>query len=286
MMKNFFGTEFDERRIVVGENDILSLGRHKLVFMAAPMVHWPEVILTYDCTDKVLFSADAFGKFGTLDVEEDWAEEARRYYIGIVGKYGVQVQNLLNKTAKYDIQMICPLHGPILSENINYYLDLYNKWSGYQWEEDGVFIAYTSIYGNTQKAVVELAEKLKERGCHNIIVRDIARCDMTEAVAKAFQYSKLVLATTTYNAEIFPAMREFIHHLTGRNYSNRIVAFIENGSWAPLAAKVMREMLEKCKGLIFTNVKVTINSAFAEADMKQVEALANEIWPIETEKIV
>lgn len=254
--------------------------------MTAPMVHWPEVILTYDCTDKVLFSADAFGKFGTPDVKEDWADEARRYYVGIVGKYGMQVQNLLKKAEKYDIQMICPLHGPMLSQNIGYYLNLYNKWSGYEWEEDGVFIAYTSIYGNTEKAVMELSQKLKERGCSNVIIRDVARCDMTEAVAKAFRYSKMVLATTTYNAELFPAMHQFIHHLAGRNFSNRTVAFVENGSWAPLAAKVMREMLEKCKGLIFSNTKVTLHSAFTESDRKQVQALANEIWPIETEKIV
>ena len=243
MMKNFFGTDFADKRIVVGEGDTLTLGKHTLTFVAAPMVHWPEVIVTYDSYDKILFSADGFGKFGALDVNEPWVDEARRYYIGIVGKYGAQVQALLKKASGLDIAQICPLHGPVLNENLGYYLGLYNTWSSYQPEEDGIVIAYTSVYGNTRKAVMLLEEKLKNLGCPTVKVFDLARCDMAEAVSNAFKYSKLILATTTYNADIFPFMREFINHLTERNYSNRTVALIENGSWAPLAAKVMREML-------------------------------------------
>ena len=277
MMKNFFGTDFSDRQIVVGEGDTLSLGKHTLTFVSAPMVHWPEVIVTYDSTDKVLFSADGFGKFGALDVEEDWACEARRYYIGIVGKYGNQVQNLLKKAAGLDIQIICPLHGPVLSENLGYYLDLYNTWSSYQPEEEGIVIAYTSVYGNTKKAVMQLAEKLRANGCPKVVVNDLARCDMAEAVEDAFRYSKLVLATTTYNADIFPFMREFINHLTERNYSNRTVALIENGSWAPMAAKVMRGMLEKSKNLTFTDTTVKIVSALNEESSAQLNALSEEL---------
>ena len=277
MMKNFFGTDFAERQMVVGEGDTLSLGKHQLSFITAPMVHWPEVLVTYDSTDKVLFSADGFGKFGALDVEEDWACEARRYYIGIVGKYGVQVQNLLKKAADLDIRTICPLHGPVLSDNLAYYINLYNTWSSYQPEEEGVVIAYTSVYGNTKKAVMQLAEKLRMGGCPKVVVHDLARCDMAEAVEDAFRYSKLVLATTTYNADIFPFMREFINHLTERGYSNRTVAFIENGSWAPLAAKVMRGMLETSKNLIYADTTVKILSALNEESSAQLEALAQEL---------
>ena len=277
MMKNFFGTDFSERRIVVGEGDTLSLGNHTLAFVAAPMVHWPEVIVTYDTTDKVLFSADGFGKFGALDVEEPWTDEARRYYIGIVGKYGTQVQSLLKKAATLDISMICPLHGPILTENLGYYLNLYNTWSSYQPEAEGIVIAYTSVYGNTKKAVLQLAEKLATNGCPKVVVHDLARCDMAEAVADAFRYSKIVLATTTYNADIFPFMREFIDHLTERNFSNRTVALIENGSWAPLAAKVMKGMLEKCKNLTYTDTSVKILSALNEDSSAQLASLADEL---------
>ena len=277
MMKNFFGTDFAEKQVVVGEGDTLCLGAHTLTFVTAPMVHWPEVIVTYDSTDKVLFSADGFGKFGALDVEEDWACEARRYYIGIVGKYGAQVQNLLKKAAGLEIEKICPLHGPILTENLGYYLNLYNIWSSYQPEEEGVMIAYTSVYGNTKKAVLQLAEQLKELGCPKVVVNDLARCDMAEAVEDAFRYSKLVLATTTYNADIFPFMREFIDHLTERNYSNRTVAFIENGSWAPNATKVMRGMLEKSKNLTYTEATVKILSALNEESTAQLAALAKEL---------
>lgn len=277
MMKNFFGNDFEEIRIVVGEGDTLNLGKHTLTFVTAPMVHWPEVIVTYDSFDKVLFSADGFGKFGALDVEEDWADEARRYFIGIVGKYGVQVQNLLKKAAGLDIAKICPLHGPVLSENLGYYLDLYNTWSSYQPEEEGVVIAYTSVYGNTKKAVQQLAEKLKANGAPKVIVHDLARCDMALAVADAFRYSKIVLATTTYNADIFPFMREYIEHLTERNFSNRTVAFIENGSWAPLAAKIMRGELDKCKNLTFAENTVKIMSALSEESSNQIIALAEEI---------
>ncbi len=277
MMKNFFGTDFADRQIVVGEGDTLSLGKHNLTFVTAPMVHWPEVIVTYDSTDKVLFSADGFGKFGALDVEEDWACEARRYYIGIVGKYGAQVQSLLKKASGLDIQIICPLHGPVLSENLGYYLNLYNTWSSYQPEEEGIVIAYTSVYGNTKKAVIQLAEKLKANGCPKVVVNDLARCDMAEAVEDAFRYSKIVLATTTYNAEIFPFMREFITHLTERNFSNRTVAFIENGSWAPLAAKVMKGMFEKSKNLTFAENTVKILSALNDESTAQLNALADEL---------
>ncbi|MBE6624983.1 MAG: MBL fold metallo-hydrolase [Ruminococcaceae bacterium] len=277
MMLNFFGTEFTDNRIVVGEGDTLSLGEHTLTFVSAPMVHWPEVIVTYDSRDKVLFSADGFGKFGALDVEEDWACEARRYYIGIVGKYGAQVQALLKKAAGLDISIICPLHGPVLSENLGYYIGLYNIWSSYSVESDGIVIAYTSVYGNTKKAVMLLAEKLKEKGCPKVVVNDLARCDMAEAVEDAFRYGKLVLATTTYNAEIFPFMREFINHLTERNFQNRTVAFIENGSWAPLATKVMRGMLEKSKNLTYTDATVRIMSALNEESTSQIEALASEL---------
>jgi len=277
MMKNFFGTDFAERKIVVGEGATLSLGKHDLTFLTAPMVHWPEVIVTYDSTDKVLFSADAFGKFGALDVEEDWACEARRYYIGIVGKYGMQVQSLLKKAAGLDIQTICPLHGPVLMENLEYYIGLYDIWSSYRPEEEGVMIAYTSVYGNTEKAVQELADRLRAKGCPKVVVNDLARCDMAEAVEDAFRYSKIVLATTTYNGEIFPFMREFIEHLTERNFSNRTVAFVENGSWAPTAAKVMKGMLEKCKGLTYAETSVKILSAMNEGSRGQIDALAEEL---------
>ncbi len=277
MMKNFFGTDFTTKRIVVSDGDVLSLGKHRLVFVTAPMVHWPEVIVTYDSTDKVLFSADGFGKFGALDVEEEWACEARRYYFGIIGKYGAQVQTLLKKIAAWDIQIICSLHGPVLSKNIEYYINLYNVWSSYQPEDEGVLIAYTSVYGNTKKAVLLLEEKLKEKGCTNVIVTDLARCDMAEAVEDAFRYSKLVLATTTYNGGIFPPMREFIHCLTERNFSNRVVAFMENGSWAPTATRVMREDFEKSKGLIYADTSVKIMSVLSEENMVQMEKLAEEL---------
>lgn len=277
MMEQFFGTNFADRQIVVKEGDTLSLGKHELTFVTAPMVHWPEVIVTYDSFDKILFTADGFGKFGALDVEEDWACEARRYYIGIVGKYGTQVQNLLKKAAKLDIQTICPLHGPVLKENLGYYLDLYNTWSSYSAETEGIVIAYTSVYGNTKKAVELLAEKLRAKGCPEVVVNDLARCDMSEAVENAFQYSKLVLATTTYNADIFPFMREFINHLTERNYQNRIVGLIENGTWAPLAAKTMRKMLENSRKLTFTDTTVQIKSALNDESSTQLEALANEL---------
>jgi len=277
MMKNFFGTEFEDNRIVVGEGSTLSLGRHELTFVTAPMVHWPEVIVTYDSTDKILFSADGFGKFGALDANEPWADEARRYYIGIVGKYGAQVQALLKKASGLDIGMICPLHGPVLKEDLGYYLNLYNTWSSYQPEEEGIVVAYTSVYGNTKKAVLRLVEKLTANGCPKVVVHDLARCDMAHAVADAFKYSKLVLATTTYNADIFPFMREFIDHLTERNFSNRTVALIENGSWAPLAAKVMRGMLEKCKNLTYVETTVKILSALNEESNEQINTLANEL---------
>lgn len=277
MMGPFFGTCYEDRRIVVGEGDTLSLGKHTLAFVAAPMVHWPEVIVTYDVLDKVLFSADGFGKFGALDVDEPWDDEARRYYIGIVGKYGAQVQALLKKAATLDIQMICPLHGPVLKENLGHYIRLYDLWSSYTVETEGVVIAYTSVYGNTKAAVEKLADKLRANGCPRVIVHDLARCDMAQAVADAFRYSKLVLATTTYNADVFPFMKEFIHHLTERNFRNRTVALMENGSWAPLAAKVMRKMLEECKNLTFTETTVRILSALNETSAKQVDALANEL---------
>ena len=277
MMTAFFGTDYADRRIVVGEGDTLSLGKHTLAFVAAPMVHWPEVIVTYDVLDKVLFSADGFGKFGALDMDEPWDDEARRYYIGIVGKYGAQVQALLKKAATLDIQTICPLHGPVLKEDLGHYLHLYDLWSSYTVETEGVVIAYTSIYGNTRAAVEKLAEALRSNGCPKVIVHDLARCDMAQAVADAFRYSKLVLATTTYNADIFPFMKEFIHHLTERNFRNRTVALMENGSWAPLAAKVMKKMLEECKNLTFADTTVRIVSALNETSSKQVETLAGEL---------
>jgi len=277
MMKNFFGKDFTENGMIIKEGDVLNLGNHTLHFVAAPMVHWPEVMVTYDSTDKVLFSADGFGKFGALDVEEDWACEARRYYIGIVGKYGAQVQALLKKAAALDIQIICPLHGPVLTENLGYYLNLYNTWSSYQPEEEGIVIAYTSVYGNTKKAVMKLADQLRAKGCPKVVVNDLARSDMAECVEDAFRYSKLVLATTTYNADVFPFMREFIHHLTERNFSNRTVAFIENGSWAPLAAKVMKGMLEECKNLTYTENNVKILSALNDESNAQLTALSDEL---------
>ncbi len=277
MMGQFFGTDFADKRIVVGEGDTLSLGKHTLAFVAAPMVHWPEVIVTYDTYDKVLFSADGFGKFGALDVEEDWACEARRYYIGIVGKYGKQVQNLLKKAAGLDIQIICPLHGPVLTENLGYYIGLYDTWSSYSVESEGVVIAYTSVYGNTKKAVDLLAQKLRAKGCPEVVIHDLARTDMAEAVEDAFRYGKLVLATTTYNAGIFPFMHTFINHLTERDYQNRTIALIENGSWAPLAAKVMKKMFEGSKKITFTDTTVTVKSALNDESKEQLEAMANEL---------
>ncbi len=277
MIRQFFGTDYADRRIVVGEGDSLALGGHTLHFVAAPMVHWPEVIMTYDDKDKVLFSADGFGKFGALDVEEDWACEARRYYIGIVGKYGPQVQAVLKKAATLDIATICPLHGPVLTENLGYYINLYDIWSSYRVESEGVVIAYTSIYGNTKKAAELLRDSLEAKGCPKVVLTDLARDDMAEAVEDAFRYGKLVLATTTYNGDIFPFMKEFIHHLTERNYQNRTIGFIENGSWAPIAAKVMRKMLEGGKNLTFAENTVKVFSAVNEENRKQIEALAEEL---------
>ena len=276
MMQNFYGDDFAPRRIVAGEGDRLELGAHTLTFITAPMVHWPEVMVTYDSTDKVLFSADGFGKFGALDAEEDWACEARRYYIGIVGKYGPQVQALLKKAAALDIAVICPLHGPVLTENLGYYIGLYDTWSAYRPETAGVAIAYTSVYGNTKRAAEQLAALLEQKGV-KVALSDLARCDMHEAVEDAFRYDRLALATTTYNADIFPFMREFIHHLTERNYQNRTVAFIENGSWAPMAAKVMRGMLEGCKNITYTENTVRILSAPNEDSAAQLAALAEEL---------
>ncbi|MCI8602023.1 MAG: MBL fold metallo-hydrolase [Oscillospiraceae bacterium] len=276
MMEQFFGTAFTDRQIVVAEGDTLSLGKHTLAFVGAPMVHWPEVLVTYDSCDKVLFSADGFGKFGALDREEPWADEARRYFIGIVGKYGAQVQSLLKKAAGLEIQTICPLHGPVLKENLGYYLNLYNTWSSYLAEDEGIVVAYTSVYGNTRRAVETLTEKLRTMGCPKVVVHDLARCDMAEAVADAFRYNKLILATTTYNAGIFPFMREFIDHLTERNFQNRMVGFIENGSWAPLAAKVMKQMLAGCKKLAYANTTVTIRSALNADSSAALENFANE----------
>lgn len=281
MMKQFFGTDFENRRIIAADGDTLCLGKHSLTFIAAPMVHWPEVMVTYDSYEKVLFSADGFGKFGALDVDEDWACEARRYYIGIVGKYGAQVQNLLKKASALDIKIICPLHGPVLTENLEYYINLYNIWSSYSVETDGVVIAYTSVYGNTRTAAQLLAEKLRSKGCAKVAVNDLARCDMAEAVEDAFRYGKMVLATTTYNADIFPFMREFINHLTERNYQNRFVGIIENGSWAPTAEKVIKKMLEKSKNLVFANSTVHIKSALNNENAVQIEALADEIMNAE-----
>ena len=277
MMKNFFGTDFADRQVVVGEGDALNLGKHELTFITAPMVHWPEVIMTFDKTDKVLFSADAFGKFGALDADEDWACEARRYYIGIVGKYGVQVQAVLKKASALDIKVICPLHGPILSENLGYYINLYDIWSSYRTESKGVMIAYTSVYGNTKQAVLELEQLLLDGGCEKVVVTDLARSDMAENVEDAFRYGKIVLATTTYNGEIFPFMREFINHLTERNFTNKTVGFIENGSWAPVATKVMMAMLEKCKNLNYLNTNVKILSALNDESRSALKELAKEL---------
>ena len=277
MMKNFFGTDYAERRTVVGDGDTLPLGKHTLTFVTAPMVHWPEVIVTYDSRDKVLFSADGFGKFGALDTEEDWACEARRYYFGIVGKYGAQVQALLRKASALDIAVICPLHGPVLTENLGYYLGLYNTWSSYTPESCGVLIAYTSVYGNTKAAAELLAERLRERGCEKVVLTDLARSEMAEAVEDAFRYDRLVLATTTYNAELFPFMREFISELTERGYRGRKVGLVENGSWAPMAAKVMRGMLEGCKDITFTDTTVRILSALSEESRAAIDAMADEL---------
>lgn len=277
MMQNFFGTDFSDRRLVVGEGSTLALGKHTLAFVTAPMVHWPEVIVTYDTYDKVLFSADGFGKFGALDVEEDWACEARRYYIGIVGKYGVQVQALLKKASTLDIQTICPLHGPILKEKLGYYINLYQTWSSYSIESEGIVIAYTSVYGHTKAAIENLAENLKKKGAPKVVIHDLARTDIAEAVEDAFRYGKLILATTTYNASIFPFMRTFIDHLVERNYQNRFIGLIENGSWAPLAAKIIREMFVNSKNIRFAENVVHIKSALNAESSAQLEALADEM---------
>ena len=277
MMKQFFGTDYADKKMVVKEGDTLSLGKHTLSFVAAPMVHWPEVIVTYDACDKVLFSADAFGNFGALDAEEAWACEARRYYFGIVGKYGMQVQTLLKKAGNLDIQTICPLHGPILTENLEYYLNLYNIWSSYGVETEGIMIAYTSVYGNTKKAVEILADRLREKGCPKVVIADLAREDMAECVEDAFRYGKLVLATTTYNTGVFPYMREFINSLTERNYQNRTIALMENGTWAPMAAKTMKAMLENSKDITFTENSVCIRSALNDESLAQIDALAEEL---------
>ena len=276
LMKGFFGTDYADRRMVVGEGDTLCLGVHTLTFVTAPMVHWPEVIVTYDSHDKVLFSADGFGKFGALDVSEPWDDEARRYYIGIVGKYGAQVQALLKKAAALDIQMICPLHGPVLTENLGHYLNLYDIWSSYRVESEGIVIAYTSIYGNTKTAVELLAQRLKDKG-EKVVVHDLARCDMSEAISDAFRYGKLVLATTTYNGDVFPFMKTFLHGLTERNFRGRTVGLIENGSWAPVAAKVMQQILSECRELRFTDTTVRIRSALDDASRAQLEAMADEL---------
>lgn len=277
MVKNFFGTDYADRRVVVKDGESLSLGAHELTFVFAPMVHWPEVMVTYDAKDKALFSADGFGKFGALDVEEDWACEARRYYFGIVGKYGMQVQNLLKKAAALDIQIICPLHGPVLTENLGYYIGLYDTWSAYKPESEGVFVAYASVYGNTKAAAELLAEKLREKGCPKVTVADLAREDMAECVEDAFRYDTLVLASCTYNGGVFPPMREFILDLTERGYRNRRVALIENGSWAATAAKVMEKMFEGSKDITFAENRVSIKSALDAASTAQVEALADEL---------
>ena len=277
MMKQFFGTDFADRQVIVKEGETLSTGKHNLTFVMAPMVHWPEVMMTYDTTDKIFFSADAFGKFGALDVEEEWDCEARRYYIGIVGKYGPMVQKLFGKVGSLEIKAICPLHGPVLTENLEHYLNLYNIWSAYQVETEGTVIAYTSVYGNTKKAVELLAEKLKEEGCPKVVVTDLARDDMAEAVEDAFRYGKLILATTTYNGDIFPFMKEFINHLTERNYQNRMIGFVENGSWTPMAAKIMKAAFEKSKNITFADTTVTIRSAVDETSEAQIAALAKEM---------
>lgn len=277
MMKQFFGTDFADRQVIVKEGETLSTGKHNLTFVMAPMVHWPEVMMTYDTTDKIFFSADAFGKFGALDVEEEWDCEARRYYIGIVGKYGPMVQKLFGKVGSLEIKAICPLHGPVLTENLEHYLNLYNIWSSYQVETEGTVIAYTSVYGNTKKAVELLAEKLKEEGCPKVVVTDLARDDMAEAVEDAFRYGKLILATTTYNGDIFPFMKEFINHLTERNYQNRMIGFVENGSWTPMTAKIMKAAFEKSKNITFADTTVTIRSAVDETSEAQIAALAKEM---------
>ncbi len=276
MMTKYFGVDYSARRLLVKDGDTLSLGKHTLSFIAAPMVHWPEVVMTYDSADKVLFSADGFGKFGALDVEEDWACEARRYYFGIVGKYGAQVQAVLKKAATLDIATICPLHGPVLSDNLGYYIGLYDTWSSYGVESEGVVIAYTSVYGNTKKAVELLAAELTAGGCPKVVVNDLARCDMAEAVEDAFRYGKLVLATTTYNGEVFPFMREFIHELTERGYKNRLIGIIENGTWAPAAAKTIKKMLDG-SDLTYTDTTVTVNAALNDVSTAQVKALAKEL---------
>ncbi|MBQ2711281.1 MAG: FprA family A-type flavoprotein [Clostridia bacterium] len=277
MMANFFGQDAIANKLVVADGQTLSLGNHNLTFVFAPMVHWPEVMLTYDACSKVLFSADAFGKFGALDVEEEWACEARRYYIGIVGKYGAQVQTLLKKAANLDIVTICPLHGPILTENLGYYLDLYNTWSSYGVESDGVVIAYTSVYGHTKQAVEKLSQLLRDNGCAKVVVNDLARCDMAEAVEDAFRYGKIVLATTTYNADVFPFMKHFVQHLTERNYQNRTIGIIENGTWAPMAAKVIKNMFANSKNITFAPTTVTILSALNDQSNQQLEQLAKEM---------
>ena len=277
MMGKFFGTDYADRRIVVKDGDTLCLGRHNLTFCLAPMVHWPEVMMTYDSTDKILFSADGFGKFGALDAEEDWACEARRYYFGIVGKYGAQVQAVLKKAANLNIQIICPLHGPVLKENLLYYLDLYNTWSSYGVESEGTLICYTSVYGNTKKAVEMLADELKANGCPKVVINDLARCDMAEAVEDAFRYGKIILATTTYNGDIFPFMRNFIHDLVERGYKNRKIGIIENGTWAPVVKNKIAKMFENCKDLTFSDTVVTIHSALNDESREQIEQLAKEM---------
>lgn len=277
MMKKFFGTDYADRRVVVKDGDSLSLGNHELKFVFAPMVHWPEVMMTYDVKDKAFFSADGFGKFGALDVEADWACEARRYYFGIVGKFGAQVQALLKKAASLDIQVICPLHGPVLTENLSYYLDLYNTWSSYGVESEGVFIAYTSVYGNTKKAALLLKEKLEAKGCPKVAIADLAREDMAESVEDAFRYGKIVLATTTYNGDIFPTMREFINDLTERGYQNRKIGIIENGTWAPMAAKCIKARFENSKGIVFADTTVTVNAALDDKAIEAINSLADEM---------
>ena len=278
MMKNFFrNLDLEGRTLEVGNGESLTLGRHVLTFVFAPMVHWPEVMVTYDSTDKVLFSADGFGKFGALDVEEDWDCEARRYYIGIVGKYGPQVQKLLKVAATLDIQIICPLHGPVLTENLGHYIEKYDIWSSYKVEDEGVVIAYTSVYGNTKKAVEILAEKLKEKGCPKVTVFDLARDDMAEAVEEAFRYGKLVLATITYNADIFPFMKTYIDHLTERSYQNRTIGLIENGSWAPNAAKVMQAKFEKSKNITWLDNTVKIMSSLSDENIEELDKMAEEL---------
>ena len=278
MMSNFFrGMNLGDKKVEVKNQETLSLGKHELTFVFAPMVHWPEVMVTYDSTDKVLFSADGFGKFGALDVEEDWDCEARRYYIGIVGKYGPQVQKLLKAASTLDIQTICPLHGPILTENLGHYIEKYDIWSSYKVEDEGVVIAYSSVYGNTKKAVEVLAQKLEEKGCPKVSVFDLARDDMAEAVEEAFRYGKLVLATITYNADIFPFMKTYIDHLTERNYQNRTIGLIENGSWAPNAAKVMKAEFEKSKNITWLDTTVKIMSSLSEENMEQLDQMAEEL---------